>query len=220
MCAQPSPAALCFSSSLRRGSVLASCFMMWATGKMKAQALKTCGLGSPDEIQQKSLAADLTRSLANIYRLFPCRRNSCLLRKATCSANDSYFQSPVQPQLVCDTDLKNNCDNRNMICSLCHFLWCKCFLHAIIKTPMISNWKFVPVTVFTHCPHPSPHNPISGNHQSIFYFYKFGFFVLDSTYKWNHTIFTFLGLMQIFNILDQTLHSNEFRWYYVCSKSA
>ena len=122
LCAQPSPAALCFSTALRQGSALSSCCTTWATEKTKARALKTYRLVSPDGIQQKSLIADLTCALASIHGLFPCEQNSCLLRKAMGSENSSYFQCPMQPGLVCETDLNNDCDTPNMTCSLCHFL--------------------------------------------------------------------------------------------------
>ena len=39
------------------------------------------------------------------------------------------------------------------------------------------------------------HHPASGNHYSTLYFYEFGFF-LDSTCKWEHTVFVLLWLIQ------------------------
>ena len=45
-------------------------------------------------------------------------------------------------------------------------------------------------------PFPPPSTPAPGNYHSLLCLYKFGF--LDSTYKWDHTIFVFLWLISLY----------------------
>lgn len=68
-------------------------------------------------------------------------------------------------------------------------------LHYICMIYLSDNWKFVLLTTFTHFTYLA--SLASDNHWSLFCFYEF--FVLfccflDSSYKWEYTVFVFLCL--------------------------
>ena len=81
--------------------------------------------------------------------------------------------------------------------------------HALI-TWLIMQWSRSYHVLVTHIPFdnfhpfPLPSTPAPGNYHSLLCLYKFGF--LDSTYKWDHTIFVFPWLISLCIMSPWFLH--------------
>ena len=85
-------------------------------------------------------------------------------------------------------------------------------VHYIPMTCLFYNWNFVPLNSL-HQFHPILH-PFPLWWQPVLCIYESVCFVLfvrllcflDSTYKWNHTLFVFLWLISLSTILSRSLH--------------
>ena len=65
-------------------------------------------------------------------------------------------------------------------------------VHYIPQTYLFYTWEFAVLTKFTVLP---TSHPLPLAYQSVLYTCEFSFLFLDSTYKWDYTVFFFLSLM-------------------------